>query len=169
MTRNGLFIRLEENGENGNILVERSEDQQTIQFRLPGAALAQSLLNQTLSVNEYGVGDIQFEQTQNSPPEARLTLRVAKESPGWQAYYSRLGGLVLIPRGGLSRVQNLQPPQPASAIAKNPDEQGNPTISAVELTDNNTQLVIRANGPIQGTGPLIGVLGFMKFGFLMLS
>lgn len=154
VTRNGLFIRLDEIGENGDIQIERSDDQETIQFTLPGASLVQSLVNQTLSVNEYGISDIKFEQTNTSPLEARLTLRVAKDSPGWQGYYSRLGGLVLLPRGGLSQVQDLTPPDPSSEITISAADNQTPTISALELTNNNSQLLIRANGPIRGTGTL---------------
>ncbi|MEM8778157.1 MAG: N-acetylmuramoyl-L-alanine amidase [Cyanobacteria bacterium P01_G01_bin.49] len=159
VTRNGLFIRLDQNGENESILVERSEDQQNIQFTLPGASLPQGLIAQVLPVNQYGVSDIKFEQSETSPSEARLTLRVAKESPGWQAYYSRLGGLVLLPRGGLSRVKDLNTPEPSSEISINPSQNQNPTISALELTSNDSQLLIRANGPIQGTGTIDRLTG----------
>ncbi len=154
VTRNGLFVRLEQQGQNRDILVEDREEQQikTIQFTLPGASFPQSLINQTLGVNQYGVSDIKFEQPQ--PSQARLTLRVAKESPGWQAYYSRLGGLVLLPQGGLSQVNDLTPPQPSSEVTVNPVKNQNPTISIIELTNNNSQLLIRADGSIRGEGSI---------------
>ncbi|MEA5535917.1 N-acetylmuramoyl-L-alanine amidase [Crocosphaera sp. XPORK-15E] len=154
VTRNGLLVRLDSMGENKDIRTERSEDQQTIALTLPGAVLPKSLVDKTFPVNEYGVSDVKFEQTQASPPEARLTLRVAKDSPSWQAYYSRIGGLVLLPKGGLSQVQGLKPPEPSPNITLKPTQNQNPTISAIQLTNNNSQLVIQADGPIQGTGNL---------------
>jgi N-acetylmuramoyl-L-alanine amidase len=152
VTRNGLFIRLEEQGENRDILVEEGEDEQTIQFTLPGSSLPQSLVNKTLPVNDYGVSDIKFEQPDSS--QARLILRVAKGSPGWQGYYSRLGGLVLLPKGGLSQVQDLKPPEPSPDVTITPPQNQNPTISTIELGNNNSQLLIRADGPIQGRGSI---------------
>ncbi|MDJ0508683.1 MAG: N-acetylmuramoyl-L-alanine amidase [Crocosphaera sp.] len=152
VTRNGLFIRLDKQGENRDILVQEDQERETIIFTLPGTSLPQSLINKTLLVNQYGVSDIKFEQPQ--PSQARLTLRVAKDSPGWQGYYSRLGGLVLLPKGGLSQVRDLKPPEPSPEVTQTPSQNENPTISAVELTNNNSQLLIRANGPIQGRGSI---------------
>ncbi len=152
VTRNGLFVRLDKQGENRDILVEQGKDEQTIQFTLPGSSLPKSLVDKTFPVNKYGVSDIKFEQPETS--QARLTLRVAKESPGWQGYYSRLGGLVLLPKGGLSRVQDLKPPGPSPDITVSPSKNQNPTISTIELTNNNSQLLIRADGPIQGRGAI---------------
>ena len=152
VTRNGLFIRLDKQGQNRDILVQEDQEQETIIFTLPGTSLPQSLINKTLLVNQYGVSEVRFEQPQ--PSQARLTLRVAKDSPGWQGYYSRLGGLVLLPKGGLSRVQDLRPPEPSAEVKIPPSQNENPTISTVELTNNNSQLLIRANGPIQGRGSI---------------
>ncbi|MDJ0658204.1 MAG: N-acetylmuramoyl-L-alanine amidase [Crocosphaera sp.] len=154
ITRNGLFVRLDKQGENRDILVEDREekDAKTIQFTLPGASFPQSLIDQTLAVNEYGVSDIKFEQPQ--PSQGRLTLRVAKDSPGWQAYYSRLGGLVLLPQGGMSAVEGLRTPNPSSEVTVSPVKNQNPTISIIQLSDNNSQLLIQADGPIRGEGSI---------------
>ncbi|MEL4896277.1 N-acetylmuramoyl-L-alanine amidase [Crocosphaera sp. Alani8] len=154
VTRNGLFVRLDQQGQNRDILVEDKEekDAKTIQFTLPGTSFPKSLIDQTLGVNEYGVSDIRFEQPQ--PSQGRLTLRVAKEGPGWQAYYSRLGGLVLLPKGGLPRVENLTPPGPSPEVTVSPVKNQNPTISAIELSNDNAQLLIRADGPIRGEGSI---------------
>ncbi len=154
ITRNGLFVRLNKQGQNRDIQVEdrQEKDAKTIEFTLPGTSFPPSLVNQTLAVNRYGVSDIKFEQPE--PSQGRLTLRVAKDSPGWQAYYSRLGGLVLFPKGGISQADNLTPPQPSSEVVNKPPENQNPTISTIELINNNSQLLIRADGPIRGQGSL---------------
>ncbi|MGP0129032.1 MAG: N-acetylmuramoyl-L-alanine amidase [cyanobacterium endosymbiont of Rhopalodia musculus] len=164
VTRSGLFIKLERNGSNSQIQVNRSDDRKTIEFILPEASLPQSLLNQTKLVNKYGVGEIRFEQTRTSPPEARITMRVAKDSPNWQGYYSRLGGLVLLPKGGISRVRDLTSPEPSAnnnpsnSVSQNPSNSVSqnqlPTISAIQLINNDTQLLIQSNKPIRGRGNL---------------
>ena len=153
VTRNGLFIRLDKQGQNRDIRVEdrQEEEAKTIQFTLPGTSFPKALIDRTLAVNKYGVSDIKFEQPQ--PSQGILTLRVAKDSPGWQAYYSRLGGLVLLPQGGIPKVENLTPPEPSPEVTVSPAKNENPTISAIELTSNN-QLLIRADGPIRGQGTI---------------
>ncbi|MDJ0580876.1 N-acetylmuramoyl-L-alanine amidase [Crocosphaera sp.] len=154
VTRNGLFIRLDKQGENRDIKVEDRQEREakTIEFTLPGTSFPKSLIGRTLPVNEYGVSDIKFEQPE--PSQGRLTLRVSKDSPGWQAYYSRLGGLVLLPQGGIPKVRNLTPPEPSPETTVNPVQNENPTISAIELINNNGQLLIRADGPIRGQGSI---------------
>ncbi|WP_044105957.1 N-acetylmuramoyl-L-alanine amidase [cyanobacterium endosymbiont of Epithemia turgida] len=154
ITRSGLFINLERNGSNSQMQITRSDDQKTIEFILPEASLPQSLLNQTQSVNKYGVSEIRFEQTLTSTPEARVTIRVDEDSPNWQGYYSRLGGLVLMPKGGISQVRDLTYPKlsannnSSSSVSQNQL----PTISAIQLSNNNTQLLIQSNQPIRGRG-----------------
>lgn len=161
VTHSGLFIKLERNGSDSKIRVNRSDDKKTIEFILPEASLSPSLLNQTRPVNKYGVSEIRFEQTRTSPPEARITMQVAKDSPNWQGYYSRLGGLVLLPKGGISQVRDLTPSEPSAnnnpsnSVSKNQL----PTISAIELSDNNTQLLIQSNKPIKGSGNLDRLTG----------
>ena len=154
VTRNGLFVRLDKQGQNRDILVEDKEEEgaKTIAFTLPGTSFPKSLVDQTLAVNEYGVSDIKFEQP--SPAQGRLTLRVAKDSPGWQAYYSRLGGLVLLPQGGISAVEDLRTPNLSPEVSVTPAKNQNPTISTIQLSNNNSQLLIQADGPIRGEGSI---------------
>ncbi|HAC62062.1 MAG TPA: N-acetylmuramoyl-L-alanine amidase, partial [Cyanothece sp. UBA12306] len=113
-------------------------------------------LNQLLPVNTYGVADIKFEQTSTSPSEVKITLNVSPDSPNWQAYYSRLGGLVLLPKGGLSAVQDLTPPEPSGDYnsANSANQNQKPTIGTISLSNNNSQLLIQANQSIQGSGNL---------------
>ncbi|MGK7953661.1 MAG: N-acetylmuramoyl-L-alanine amidase [Crocosphaera sp.] len=154
VTRSGLFVRLDKQGQNRDILVNEREEEgaKIIEFTLPGTSFPKSLVDQTLAVNQYGVSDIKFEQPSSS--EARLTLRVAKDSPGWQGYYSRLGGLVLLPRGGISAVENLRTPSPSPEVSVSPVKNQNPTISVIQLSNNNSQLLIQADGPIRGEGSI---------------
>ncbi|MDJ0557558.1 MAG: N-acetylmuramoyl-L-alanine amidase, partial [Microcystis sp. M53599_WE4] len=164
VTRNGLFVRLEQNGDERSIRSQRSRDGKKIEFELPGATLPSSLTGQTIPVNRYGVGDIQFSQTANQ--RAKISLSVNKDSPDWQALYSRFGGLVLLPRGGLSSVDNISSPPPTQATNPTPRPNNPPaktannppsssrlaTISSIDLTGNNDRLLIRADLPLKANG-----------------
>jgi len=164
ITRNGLFVRLEQNGDDRSIRSQRSRDGKKIEFELPGATLPGSLTGQTIPVNRYGVGDIQFSQTANQ--RAKISLSVNKDSPDWQALYSRFGGLVLLPRGGLSSVDNISSPPPTQATNPTPRPNNPPaktannppsssrlaTISSIDLAGNNDRLLIRADLPLKANG-----------------
>jgi N-acetylmuramoyl-L-alanine amidase len=164
VTRNGLFVRLDKNGDERSIRSQRSRDGKKIEFELPGATLPSSLTGQILPVNRYGVGDIQFSQSSNQ--RAKISLSVNKDSPDWQALYSRFGGLVLLPRGGLMSVDNIPSPPPTNATNPNPRPNNTPprttnnppssnrlaTISSIELTGNNDRLLIRSDQPLKANG-----------------
>ncbi|MBD2602288.1 N-acetylmuramoyl-L-alanine amidase [Microcystis viridis] len=164
VTRNGLFVRLEQNGDERSIRSQRSRDGKKIEFELPGATLPSSLTGQTIPVNRYGVGDIQFSQTANQ--RAKISLSVNRDSPDWQALYSRFGGLVLLPRGGLGAVDNISSPPPTRATNPNPRPNNPPpktannppssnrlaTISSIDLAGNNDRLLIRGDSPLKANG-----------------
>jgi len=148
VTRDGFFIRTNE-GEAKEIQVERSRDRETIEFEVEGITLPPDLRNQRVSVNRYGVNQIQLSQSSGSSP-TRITLNVNRESPDWQMNYSSVGGLVLLPRGvSASQLQDLSPrrsdrePTAATSLA---------TIESVDIAQNGTQLLIRANGRIRARG-----------------
>ncbi|MEQ9235183.1 N-acetylmuramoyl-L-alanine amidase [Coleofasciculus sp. E2-BRE-01] len=147
VTRDGFFIRTND-GEAQEIQVERSRDRETIEFEVDGITLPPDLLNQTVSVNRYGVNQIQLSQSSGSSP-TRITLNVNRESPDWQMNYSSVGGLVLLPRGvSASQLDGLSPrsdrePTAATSLA---------TIESVDIAQNGTQLLIRANGRIRARG-----------------
>jgi N-acetylmuramoyl-L-alanine amidase len=163
LTQNGIFVRLDRNGSNSGITTNRSEDGQTISFILQGATFPKPLAGQTFAMNQYGVSDIQFIVSSENSPQINLTIN--RDSPPWQAYYSRLGGIVLLPRGGMKAAQDFSPPPstgiPLSSLSSlNPNPLptiSNPniaTISGLELTRDNRQLIIRADRPIQARGSL---------------
>ncbi|PSF39229.1 N-acetylmuramoyl-L-alanine amidase [Aphanothece hegewaldii CCALA 016] len=152
VTRNGLFVRLERNGDERKISSKRSRDRQKIEFELPGATLSENLLGQTFPVNNYGVSQIQFEQVSGST--ARITLSVSSSSPDWQALYSRFGGLVLLPQGGLSSFNNGNAPNSPAPISINipRNQQQQAIIQSIDLNSSNTQLNISSDRPIRGSG-----------------
>jgi N-acetylmuramoyl-L-alanine amidase len=152
VTRNGLFIRLDSDGDNSKIKIKRSSDREKIEVALEDATLPASLSAQTLAVNSYGVKDIQFAQTSTSPPEARITLNVGKDSPDWQGIYSRFGGLVLLPKGGVESFNNSNRNSRIAFDNESEEEDSDKaTIETLELF-NNERLLIKADREVDGTG-----------------
>jgi N-acetylmuramoyl-L-alanine amidase len=116
VTRNGIFVNL--NGNNTNkVKVSRSSDRNSIDLELENIILPRELVSQTVPVNSYGVSAIQFSQTSSSPAVARLSLQVNQDSPDWIASFSRFGGLVIVPKGGLGSI--------SSNVASNPSLNSN--------------------------------------------
>ncbi len=156
VTGDGLFIRT--SGGNPRIQVIRSRDRASIFMDISGASLSPRLAQQNnIPVNKYGLSRVELTQLQTQPPGVRLTLRVDKNSPDWQATNSNGSGLVILP----SRVVRL----PESSNSNNLlDNQSQPvsfpsrpsankpaTIESVQLADNGTQLLIRGDQPLSAT------------------
>ena len=158
VTQNGFFIRTERNGSSAAITPKRSEDGKTMTLSLPGAVFPNDLNGQTLAVNQYGVGDITFSQASGNP---QIALAIAPDSPDWQASYSRLGGLVLFPRGGTRATGSLTaPPSTGTPLSTlSPRNSNNSisrfsgaTINSLDLVNNNRQLIIQADRPVRARG-----------------
>lgn len=141
ITDTGFTVNIE--GSNSSkIDITRSSDRKQIIFTLDGVTFPNSLLNQTLPVNRYGVSQIQFSPVANKPNQGKIILSVSPDSPNWKGFYSRLGGLVLYPDGGIPRNQQQgNTPPPTSPTA---------TIQSVTLSGN--QLLIRSNRSIRASG-----------------
>jgi N-acetylmuramoyl-L-alanine amidase len=148
VTPDGIFIRT--SGRSPDVAVNRSRNGQQIEISLRGTAISPSLTQRTLSINRYGVTQLQLTQAQTSPPVARITLNVARTSPDWQATASNLGGVVLVPTGGVTAATvNSQRPTPDNSrpvpTTSVPDTSQVATIDAVDLENNGSQLLIRAD------------------------
>lgn len=150
VTGDGLFVRTR-GGGTPQIRVNRSSDRGTIDVDLVGASLSPQLSKKpTVTINRYGVNRIQFNQVQKSPPVTRMTMRVDRNGPDWQATVSRFGGLVVLPQGRSTAntvintlTQNTNTNTPSSGLA---------TIQAAELTIDGAQLLIRASEKVNYTG-----------------
>ncbi|MBE8998209.1 N-acetylmuramoyl-L-alanine amidase [Nostoc sp. LEGE 12447] len=144
VTGDGFFIRT--NGGNPQIQVNRSNDQREINIDIASATLSPSLEQRDLSINRYGVSRIQFSQLQTSPSAVRMTLQVDENSQNWRATNSNSSGFVLLPSRGIAQFPggNSNSPRPiASSTA---------TIESVQLANNGTQLLIRADQALSATG-----------------
>lgn len=150
-TGDGFFIRT--SGGNPQVKVNRSLDRNTIFVDIAGATLSPLLSQKNLTINEHGVSRIEFNQSSTRPTSVRLTLRVDRNSPDWQVSTSSVGGLVLLPIKGVVRLpQSINSSRPI-ITSENPILTNSPaTIESVELANNGTQLLIRANQNVSAQG-----------------
>lgn len=137
VTGDGLFVRTR-GGGTPEIRTTRSSDRSIIDIDMIGASLSPRLQKQpTVTVNRYGISRIQVNQVRNAPPVTRMTMRVNKNSPDWQASVSRFGGVVLLPTRGAT--PSLVNTQAQSTLA---------TIESVDLTVDGKQLLIKSDQPV---------------------
>ncbi|MEH2462525.1 N-acetylmuramoyl-L-alanine amidase [Nostoc sp.] len=154
VTGDGLFIRT--SGGNPPIRVIRSRDRATIFMDISDASLSPRLTQQNnIPVNKYGVSRVEFTRLQTQPPGVRLTLRVDKNSSDWQATNSNSGGLVVLPShvvklpgSNNSDNQSERVSFPSRLSANNSPA----TIESVQLANNGTQLLIRADQTLSARG-----------------
>jgi len=144
VTQDGFFIRT-----SGNIpqpRLTRSRDRKELILDLPGATIAPDVKRDTL-IGRYGVNRLQITQIQTQPPIARITFNVNPESPDWVATSSTLGGVAMILAGGAS-ASNLpnRLSGPVSALPPNSSQMA--TIQSVELENQGSQLIVRADQSI---------------------
>ena len=143
-TRNGFFVEID--GDRSN-RVNTRRNGNTITFDLEDITLPQDLASQSISPGEYGVQSIDFDQTSSN--SARITLQLAPNSPNWLATFSRLGGLILVPRGDLPVTNNSSPivrNKPNNSTTNN----RNPTlVTAIAVAHDNESLIIRSDRGIR--------------------
>ncbi|MEA5601102.1 N-acetylmuramoyl-L-alanine amidase [Nostoc sp. UHCC 0252] len=142
VTGDGFFIRT--NGGNPQIQVNRSNDQRAINIDIASATLSPNLEQRDLSINRFGVSRIQFSQLQTSPSVVRMTLQVDENSQNWRATNSNSSGFVLLPSRGIAQLPGGNSPRPIPSSTA--------TIESVQLANNGTQLLIRANQALSATG-----------------
>ena len=152
VTPDGFFIRTQ-GGGTPQIKVNRSSDRTTINVDLTGATLSPRFPAPDLPVNRFGVSRIQLFQVQTSPSVVRMTLRVNKNSPDWQATVSRFGGVVVVPTGGFDNATVVDTRlQPVEDSVLDPPRTnplpGVATIQSVQIAGDGTQLLIRATQPL---------------------
>ncbi|WP_041565293.1 N-acetylmuramoyl-L-alanine amidase [Nostoc punctiforme] len=155
VTGDGLFLRT--SGGNPGIKIIRSRDRASIFIDVSDASLSPRLAQQNNQpVNKHGISRVEFTQLQNQAPIVRLTLRVDKNSPDWQATNSNSGGLVVLPSrvvrlpGSSNSDNQSQPPSFPSRLSAANNSPA--TIESVQLADNGRQLLIRADQTLSAAG-----------------
>ncbi|MDB9540403.1 N-acetylmuramoyl-L-alanine amidase [Anabaenopsis tanganyikae CS-531] len=166
VTGDGLFVRT--NGGSPEVKINRSRDRNTIFMDIADASLSPSLTQLNYEVNKHGISRLELAPLNSQAPGVRMTLRVDKDSPDWRSINSSAKGLVLLP----SRVVRLpannnshnsrnttaevsRSHQTGTAVIANRPVANNvnltvttaapATIQAIELGNNDTQLLIRSD------------------------
>ncbi|PPJ64492.1 N-acetylmuramoyl-L-alanine amidase [Cuspidothrix issatschenkoi] len=143
VTSDGFFLRT--NGAKPQTRIIRSRDKKLIFLDILGATLAPNLNQGNLVVNKYGVERVDFTQLRTKPASVRLTFKVDEDEPEWRVTPSR-NGLVILP----SR-RSFNSPENENFPATRINNSSPATIQAVEIVDNGTKLLIRADQPISAT------------------
>ncbi len=160
-TKNGFFISIDGNRK---IKIDSERDGDRIDFFLEGITVPSDLINQSVAVNQYGVSTIEFEQTDDD--QVIMSLAVTEESPNWLATFSRIKGLLLVPRGKLptsgtvASTSDTQPETRESSSESDDDgsslsanEAINPSkfgvspskIDEIELKDNDSEFLVHGD------------------------
>jgi N-acetylmuramoyl-L-alanine amidase len=143
ITGDGFFIRT--NGGNPQTRIIRSRDQTTVFIDILDATLSANLTQGNLAVNKHGVDSIGFTQLQTTPTSVRMTLKIATNSPDWRVTASS-GGLIILPTRGM-----VNAPETDNFPPTRNNNDSIATIESIELADNGTQLLIKADQVISAT------------------
>ncbi len=139
-TRHGFFIDLK--GDRSN-QIQFTRNGSTINFDLEDTSLPQDLTAKSLAVNQYGVREIQFSQTSSS--QARISLKVTEDAPDWIATFSRIRGLILVPKRKLPNNSRVSLSTPTKEDNTENSTNDVTTVQALELSNNYTQMVIKSD------------------------
>jgi N-acetylmuramoyl-L-alanine amidase len=171
VTGDGLFVRT--NGGTPKVEINRSRDRNTIVMDIADASLSANLTQRSQEVNRHGISRIELAPLNGQPPGVRMTLRVDKDSPDWRSINSSTNGLVLLPSRvvGLPGNNNSQN-SPNTAIAPSRSHQTGTLVTAnryadnvnlsvtaeapaiiqaIELGNNDTQLLIRSDKAVNAS------------------
>ncbi len=143
ITGDGFFMRT--NGGNPQTRIIRSRDQTTVFIDILDATLSPNLIQGNLAVNKHGVDSIGFTQLQTTPTSVRMTLKIATNSPDWRVTASS-SGLIILPTRGM-----VNAPETDNFPPTRNNNDSIATIESIELADNGTQLLIKADQVISAT------------------
>ena len=143
ITGDGFFMRT--NGGNPQTRIIRSRDQTTVFIDILDATLSANLTQGNLAVNKHGVDSIGLTQLQTTPTSVRMTLKIATNSPDWRVTASS-SGLIILPTRGM-----VNAPETDNFPPTRNNNDSIATIESIELADNGTQLLIKADQVISAT------------------
>ncbi|MEM8719089.1 MAG: N-acetylmuramoyl-L-alanine amidase [Cyanobacteria bacterium P01_G01_bin.39] len=154
-TRNGFYVDIDGNRK---IKIDSERDGDRIDFVLEGITIPEELVSQSVAVNQYGVSSIEFEQ---SDDQVTMSLAVTPGSPDWLATFSRIKGLLLVPRGKLptSNVAAVDTPETQSTLTIDEPEEQEPLednsqqlslsqIDEIELADNDAEFLVHGDNQL---------------------
>ncbi|MBI4781828.1 MAG: N-acetylmuramoyl-L-alanine amidase [Oscillatoriophycideae cyanobacterium NC_groundwater_1537_Pr4_S-0.65um_50_18] len=101
ITQDGFFFRT--TGEKPNVVQEYSDDRRQLTLELEDTALSPRLTDRDIAVDRYQVSRIQLAPMEGkNPPAVQIVLELTADAPEWRATATNLGGVVLVPTGGLA-------------------------------------------------------------------
>ncbi len=153
ITGDGFYVRTS-GGGNPQIRVIRSLDKRSIDIDISGATISSQISQRDLSVNKLGVKRVLLSQLNSRTPTVRMQLQVEKDSPDWKASKSGNNALIVIPGTPVVRLPDRGNNSP-SDDNKQPEPPVNneiATIQAVELNVTGTQLIVRGDQRLTGSG-----------------
>ena len=143
-TKNGFYIDIDGNRK---IKIESERNGDRIDFFLEGITLPSDLVSQSVAVNQYGVSTIEFEQTDDE--QAVMSLAVSEDSPDWLATFSRIQGLLLIPKGELptsgSVAAAVDAPSEIELGSDSDNDSDLSSIEEIELVNDESEFLIHAD------------------------
>ena len=145
-TKNGFYIDIDGNRQ---IKIESERNGNRIDFFLEGITLPSDLVSQSVAVNQYGVSTIEFEQTDDE--QAVMSLAVSEDSPDWLATFSRLQGLLLIPKGELPNsgsVAAVDAPSEIELESNSDNDADLSSIEEIELVNDESEFLIHADNEL---------------------
>ncbi|PAX49792.1 N-acetylmuramoyl-L-alanine amidase [Brunnivagina elsteri] len=153
ITGDGFFVRTS-GGGNPQIRVIRSLDKRSIDIDISGATISSQLAQRELSASKLGVKRVLLSQLNSRTPTVRMQLQVEKDSPDWKASKSGNNALIVIPGTPVVRLPDRENNSP-----RDNNNQPNPpvsneiaTIQAIELNVTGTQLIVRGDQRLTGSG-----------------
>ncbi|NET48006.1 MAG: N-acetylmuramoyl-L-alanine amidase [Merismopedia sp. SIO2A8] len=155
ITPDGLFF--ETDGATPEIEVRerrRRRHRKKLYIELNNTALSTQFTQTDVELNQFGVERLTVEQLEvdeDEDPVVQIILEREDRDQNWQVTASNLGGVVLIPTGDVA----VRPPSTIDNSDRG-DRDDRPTaptnepitIEEIQLTNNNTQLQIEADGAI---------------------
>jgi N-acetylmuramoyl-L-alanine amidase len=155
-TKNGFFVDIDGNRQ---IKIDSERNGDRIDFVMEGITLPPDLVSQSVGVGQHGVSKIEFQQVNDS--QAVMSLMVDESSPDWLATFSRIKGLLLIPKGELATAttvadstnsanQEAQSESMGEITPSNPRESLDELnlIDEIELTDDDTKLLVHGENEL---------------------
>lgn len=131
----GIVLRT--SGRSPEIDVKRPADGTWMTVDLPNTTLSPNLARRNQVIDRFGIYRLQALQLSSSPPVTRIVLSTDGSRPDINVRASDLGGVLIWPEGGVAPAIDS-----AAQIA---------TIDSVELRNNDTEVVLRANRPLTYT------------------
>lgn len=150
-TRNGFFVAIDGNRK---MKIDSERDGDRINFFLEGISLPADLASQSVVIDQYGVSNIEFEQVDDT--EAVISLDLKDNSPDWLATYSRIEGLLLVPKGKLPSTtvatttdNSESEPIGETKPTSNLDTRDDPSlINEIELVADDERLIVHADNEL---------------------